>query len=682
MGHLPGMAFIKDLESRYIYVNQAYENMLRATEGEWLQRQAGAFLDAETATRLEEDDKKVLARESYVRGVQQVVHKDGGKVHYLEVVKFPLRRKGEIIAIGGYATDITRRQRAERALLDSEQSYRIMAEYTYDWETWVGADGLVRFVSPASEEITGYPREYFVESAAFIESVIHIDDLQAYRTLMQQMVEGSEQGHLEFRVVRPDGRERWVNMRVRRVHDHKGGYLGLRMSCRDFTDRKLLELRLHHEAFHDPLTKLPNRSLCLDRITQALERSKRRENYHYAVIFLDLDRFKIINDSLGHSVGDQLLVEVSQRLQQSIRSLDTVARLGGDEFVILLEEITSMREAIRIVQRLRQEVQEPCNIMGHDVHVTASIGIVLSPAIYDRPEDLLRNANIAMHRAKDMGRNRIKVFNSRMLEEAVKLMRVENDLRNALERNELFLLYQPILALQSGDVTGLEALVRWRHPKKGVLTPDAFLDIAEDTGLIIPLGRWVLSQACTTMAAWRQEVEEAKRLTVNVNLTLKQLRHPSLVDDLERILEESQLPPENLKIEVPEMVLMDNPEVGIIMLNRIKSVGVQLSIDDFGAGYSSLNYLQRFPVNTLKVDNSFISRMGEEAGNCEIVRAVIALAHSLNLDVVAEGVEVEEQRTMLTSLDCESGQGFLFSRPVDHDIAGNLLLLRGPQSKS
>jgi len=674
MSHLPGIAFIKDTSGRYIYINEAYERQLPQDLGDWRRCTAWDFWEPDTAEQMTANDSQVLEGGRPRRVTETLKQKGGGQEFVHEILKFPIRVGGEIVALGGYAVDVSRHARTRKALMETEQSYRIVAEHTYDWETWIGPDGLVRYVSPACEEITGYPREQFFEDAAFVEQVVHLDDLQAFRSQLLRLQEGQEQGQLEFRVVRPDGRERWVNMRLRRVYDHKGEYLGLRASCRDFTDRKLLEMRLQHEAFHDPLTGLPNRSLCLDRITQALERSKRRDNYHYAVVFMDLDRFKIINDSLGHNVGDQLLVHVSRLLQENVRSLDTVSRLGGDEFVILLEEISSIREGIRIVKRLRNAVQTPCSLSGHDVHVTASIGIVLSPALYDRPEDLLRNANIAMHRAKELGRNRFKVFHSRMLEDAVRQMHLEHDLRRAMERNEFTLLYQPILSLHDGGITGLEALLRWRHPKRGLVEPAEFIEIAEDTGILVPLGEWVLREACTRMAAWQQEVPETRDLTMSVNLSRKQLRHPALLYRLADILEETGLPPRSLKLEVPENALMDNPEVAVVMLGRLKALGVQLSIDDFGAGYSSLSYLQRFPIDTLKVDRGFIGRMNQSKGNREVVRAVIALAHGLNLDVVAEGVEAEEQRVVLADLNCESGQGYLFSRPLDEEIAGNLLL--------
>jgi len=440
----------------------------------------------------------------------------------------------------------------------------------------------------------------------------------------------------------------------------------------DITDRKQLEGQLAHMAFHDPLTGLPNRTLCLDRIRQAIERSKRRDNYQYAVIFLDLDRFKVINDSLGHHMGDRLLEGVSRRLRDCVRGLDTVARLGGDEFVVLLEETGSNREIVRIVKRMRTAVSDVFVFCDHDIHVTCSMGIVISPALYDKPEELLRNANIALHRAKSEGRNRFKVFNTRMLEDAIRLMDLENDLRLALRHGEFFLDYQPILALRDRRLTGFEALVRWQRPGKGVIAPMEFIPVAEDTGLIVPLGLWVLTEACQTMAAWQKHFPGAKAMSMSVNLSAKQLAQPTMVEDVERILRATGLDPRSLKLEITESVIMDNPEVSILRLKRLKALGVRLSVDDFGTGYSSLSYLQRFPIDTLKVDRAFVSDI-EANENRKIVGAVVALAHSLGLDVVAEGVELETQSDVLEGFSCEAGQGFLFSRPVCQEEVERML---------
>jgi len=440
----------------------------------------------------------------------------------------------------------------------------------------------------------------------------------------------------------------------------------------DITDRKQLETQLAHMAFHDPLTGLPNRTLCLDRIRQALERSKRRDNYQYAVIFLDLDRFKVINDSLGHHMGDRLLENVARRLRECVRGLDTVSRLGGDEFVVLLEETGSYREIVRIVKRIRASMCEVFQICDHDIHVSASMGIVISPAIYDKPEELLRNANIALHRAKSEGRNRFKVFNTRMLEDAIRLMDLERDLRLALKHGEFFLDYQPILALRDRRLTGFEALVRWRRPGKGVVPPNEFIPVTEDTGLIVPLGLWVLEEACRTMVVWQQAFPAALGMTMSVNLSAKQLAQPMLVEDVERILRATGLDPRSLKLEITETVIMDNPEVSILRLKRLKGLGIRLSVDDFGTGYSSLSYLQRFPIDTLKVDRAFVSDI-DTTENRKIVGAVVALAHSLGLDVVAEGVELERQSDVLNEFSCEAGQGFFFSRPICQEDVERML---------
>lgn len=440
----------------------------------------------------------------------------------------------------------------------------------------------------------------------------------------------------------------------------------------DITDRKQLETQLAHMAFHDPLTGLPNRALCLDRIRQAIERAKRRGNYQYAVIFLDLDRFKVINDSLGHLMGDRLLENVAKRLRNCVRGLDTVARLGGDEFVLILEETGSQREVVRIIKRIRTAMTEVFPIADHDIHVSASMGVVISPALYDKPEELLRNANIALHRAKAQGRNRFKVFNSRMLEDAIRLMNLENDLRHALARQEFYLDYQPILALRDRRLTGFEALVRWRRPDRGVVPPLEFIPVAEETGLIVPLGLWILEEACRTMAGWLREFPECDGLAVSVNLSARQLSQPALVEDVERILRATGLDPRALKLEITETVIMDNPELSILRLKRLKALGIRLSVDDFGTGYSSLSYLQRFPIDTLKVDRAFVSDI-EMPENRKIVGAVVTLAHSLGLDVVAEGVEQETQTTVLNSFACEAGQGFLFSHPLGREDVEKLL---------
>ncbi|SNS02347.1 diguanylate cyclase (GGDEF) domain-containing protein [Humidesulfovibrio mexicanus] len=434
-------------------------------------------------------------------------------------------------------------------------------------------------------------------------------------------------------------------------------------------ERVEFEAKLRHQAMYDPLTGLANRTLALDRIQQALTRCKRRDDVFYAVVIMDLDRFKVINDSLGHSVGDQVLEAVARRIVGTLRGLDTVARFGGNEFILLLEELATPGEAIRIVKRLRGVIMAPVPVAGHEVQTSASFGIVLSPNTFERAEDLLQSAAIALHAVKQSGRGRFKVFTPRMLLHAVERLTLEQELRRALEQGQFVVHYQPIWDLSSTRLVGFEALVRWAHPERGMVGPGSFIALAEETGIILDLGRVVLTRACADLAEWRERDPAARKLFVAVNLSNKQFCQHTLVEQVSEILRRTRLPADRLKLEITESTIMVNAESALVMLKRLKALGVQISIDDFGTGYSSLSYLQRFPVDTLKVDRSFVGRLGLDPENQEIVRAIVALAHSLGLDVVAEGVEESGQAAMLRALGCECVQGFYFSRPLDVDRA-------------
>jgi len=448
--------------------------------------------------------------------------------------------------------------------------------------------------------------------------------------------------------------------------------MALAMDVRE-AERVEFEQKLRHQAMYDHLTGLANRTLAVDRIQQALERFKRRDDVYYAVVAMDLDRFKVINDSLGHAFGDKVLEAVARRIVNTLRGLDTVARFGGNEFILLLEELATPGEAIRIIKRLRQAIMEPMEIEGREVQTSASFGIVLSPNTFDRAEELLQSATIALHFVKASGRGRFKVFTPRMLLHAQERMSLEQEMRQALERDEFVVHYQPIWDLASTDMVGFEALVRWQHPERGLVGPGSFITLAEETGIILDLGRLVLERACKDLAGWRANDPSARRLFMAVNLSNKQFMQFSLVDQVAGILESTGLPPDRLKLEITESNIMVNAESALVMLHRLKALGVQISIDDFGTGYSSLSYLQRFPVDTLKVDRSFVGRLGLDPENHEIVRAIVALAHSLGLNVVAEGVEEVGQASMLHKLGCECVQGFYFSRPLEHAHAGEAI---------
>lgn len=441
----------------------------------------------------------------------------------------------------------------------------------------------------------------------------------------------------------------------------------------DITKRKQVEAQLLHDAFHDSLTGLANRALFIERLGHVIQQKKRRKDYLFAVLFLDVDRFKVINDSLGHMVGDQLLIAITDRLKRCLRSSDTFARLGGDEFAVLLEGNQDDSEATQIVERIQQELKSPFNLNGQEVFATASIGVLLSTTDYDQPEELLRDADTAMYRAKARGKARHEVFDIAMHDHALTLLQLETDLRRAVDNQEFQLYYQPIVSLTSNTIIGFEALVRWQHPKRGLIFPAEFIPLADETGLIIPLGWWVLQEACRQMRAWQAQFPLNLPLTISVNLSVKQFTQPELVEQITRIIYETNLDARSLRLELTESTLLENVESLTAVFSQLKALGISLYLDDFGTGYSSLSYLHRFPINTLKIDRSFVSRMGCSNESWEIVRAITMLAHALGMDVIAEGVETREQLAQLSVFQCKYAQGYFFSKPLDGATVGAMI---------
>jgi diguanylate cyclase (GGDEF)-like protein len=396
------------------------------------------------------------------------------------------------------------------------------------------------------------------------------------------------------------------------------------------------------------------------------------------VLFLDLDRFKVINDSLGHFIGDQLLVGIARRLESSLRPGDTVARLGGDEFTVLLEDLNSVTEAIDVANRLQNSLSAPFSLDGREVFTTVSIGIAFSTIGYEHPDDVLRDADTAMYRAKMLGKDRHEVFDKAMHARALNLLQLENDLRRAIDRQELVLHYQPIVSLNSGRIKGFEALVRWRHPQRGYISPMDFVPIAEETGLIIPIGQWVFEEACRQVKEWQEQLPQFSSLQMSINLSNRQFAQADLIEQIRNTLLRLDVKPSCIKLEITESMMMQNVESAIDMLKQIRGLGIELSMDDFGTGYSSLNYLRRFPISTLKIDRSFVSQMTGENDNAEIVKTILMLATNLNMNVVAEGIETESQLAQLCRLACGYGQGFLFSKPLDAHDARAFLMKSGP----
>jgi diguanylate cyclase (GGDEF)-like protein len=438
--------------------------------------------------------------------------------------------------------------------------------------------------------------------------------------------------------------------------------------------RVLEETKEHfrHAAFHDSLTGLPNRAMFTELLKAEMESSKRRDAHMFAVLFLDLDRFKNINDSLGHTHGDLLLVAFAERLERILRPVDTLARFGGDEFAILLSGMSDATDAVRVAQRIQDELSQPFVLDKNSAFASSSIGIALSSSGYDRPEDILRDADTAMYRAKENGKARYEVFDHGMHARAVSRLQLESDLRQAVEQKQFCVYYQPIICLQSGRLAGFEALVRWNHPRRGLVSPADFIPVAEETGLIVPIGEWVLHEACRHIRQCQLAHASHRSLSLSVNLSARQVAQPDLLDRIKEALTNSKLNPHCLKLEITESVVMENAEAAALMFKQLRLLGVQLSIDDFGTGYSSLSYLHRFPLNYLKIDRSFVSRLTTDHDNA-IIRTISTLAHNLGMEVIAEGIETEEQYRQLRMLGCEYGQGFLFSHPVDDQGVRRLL---------
>ncbi len=554
-------------------------------------------------------------------------------------------------------------QRHMERLRESEERFRSAFDHATIGMGVVSLEGCWLQVNRSLCDIFGYGEDELVSKE--FRALSCRDDMVGADEHLQRLVRGEiSSHHAEMRFVHRQGHEVWALLGASVVRDSQGSPLHLIFQIQDITDRKRAEEQLLHDAFHDALTGLPNRALFMDHVKMAIQRSRRNGDRLFAALFFDLDRFKVINDSLGHMVGDQLLVGVARRLEACLRPGDTVARLGGDEFVILLEELAGDDDAIEVARRVQETVTQPFNIGGHEVFTTASIGIAPSATGYERAEDLLRDADTAMYRAKLLGKNRHVVFDKAMHDRAVELLQMETDLRRAVERGEFFLQYQPIVSLATGRVSSYEALVRWQHPERGLIPPAGFIPVAEETGLIVPLGLWVLQEACRQMSRWQNEQSVGHEVTISVNLSGKQFSQADLMGQVSGVLRQTGLAPSSLKLEITESMVMENIETAIDTLGQLRSLGVGLAIDDFGTGYSSLSYLHRFPIDTLKIDRSFVTRMTENSENAEIVRTIVTLARSLEMCVVAEGIEQMEQLAQLRALDCDYGQGYLFSRPV------------------
>ena len=564
------------------------------------------------------------------------------------------------------------RTHAVRALRESEERYQRLVELSPD-AIIVHADSRIVFINTAGMRLLGATNREQLLGLPIL-NFIHHDFRDSVENRINRLVEeGVEVPFAEEKLIRLDGT--LLDAEVAAVTFIYQDQPAVQVVARDISARKHAEERLFHDAFHDPLTGLPNRSLFLEHLKHAAERTKRPKGYLFAVLFLDLDRFKNINDSLGHPAGDQLLQTIARRLENCLRQVDIVARFGGDEFAVLLDGLDDPSDAVRVAERIQQKLRTPLILNGHEVFTSASIGIAISSRGYQHTQEIIRDADTAMYRAKAMGKARHEIFDTQMHAHAVTLLQLETDLRRAVERNEFSVHYQPIVSLSDAELYGFEALLRWNHPERGLIMPTEFISIAEETGVIIQLGRWILHESCRQVSAWEREFPTVKNLILSVNISGKQFAQPDLFQQVEGALRETGFNPHQLQLEITESAVIENPATVTEVLMKLRGLGIALSMDDFGTGYSSLSYLHRFPINTLKIDRSFISSQVAPT-DTGIVRTIIMLAHDLGLKVVAEGVETAEQLNYLQGLNCEFGQGYLFSPPLASSAVSEFLMAK------
>ncbi|GAC1537805.1 MAG: EAL domain-containing protein [Myxococcales bacterium] len=666
------LVFTYDLAGRIVSANPATARVLGYRREELATLEVARLIAPEHLAAVREAIATQIGS-PFATAIVKASARDGRQIA-LELRARLVHERGRPVAIACIGRDVASPAAAATRLQESEERYALAARGANDglWD-WDLRSGAVYF-SPRWKAMLGIPEERGFSDAAEWLGRVHTDDRARVEAALAQHLE-ARTPHLEVehRMRHDDGGFRWMLVRGLAVREEGGRPTRIAGSLTDITDRKVAEEKLLHDALHDGLTGLPNRSLFMDRLSQAMAFERRRDGYRYAVLFLDIDRFKTVNESLGHFQGDRLLVAVARRLTACVRDGDTVARLGGDEFVILLADFPDPQEPLRVAKRIHDELAPPHDLDGNVVFATASIGVAMGDRLYQKPVEILRDADTAMYRAKDLGRAHHVVFQPSMHARARQVLQLEADLRRAIDQGELHLTYQPVISLSDGAVAGCEALCAWEHPSRGAIQASEFIPVAEETGLIVPLGEWVLREACRAAKAWTARLPGDASFSMAVNISARQLLDAPLIDHVRAALEESGLRGPTLRLEVTESMIMEHAGPATLVLNQLRSLDVHLLLDDFGTGYSSLGYLHNFRFDTLKIDRSFVSRSDQGGRQAAIVRTIVGLARALGMEVVAEGVETSQQVAQLQALGCDFGQGFYFSRPIPADAFGQLL---------
>jgi diguanylate cyclase (GGDEF)-like protein/PAS domain S-box-containing protein len=612
-----------------------------------------------------------IERQGQVRNAEVRMRRRDGSPIWVSISARVVRNSANSVAhFEGSLYDITAQKTAEQALQRSEQRYRLLVDHS-QVGVFINENGRYTYVNNAFAKMLGYSEAEFVQLS--YRDIFPPEELAAADERFEKRLRGETvPDNYESSLLHKDRKTRVIVTQSIGIIDLEDRRLMIG-TVRDITDQKRFEAQLHHNATHDPLTGLPNRTLFIQRLSQAMEQGRHRSTPSYAVLFVDLDSFKVVNDSLGHALGDRLLIEVAKRLKQCVGPWDTIARHGGDEFTILVDQMEHPQDAVEVAERIQAELMHPIQLGGNEIYTNSSIGIAPGSPQYQTTDEVLRDADTAMYQAKAAGKAGYVIFDQTMYARARARLQLETELRQALDNGEFRVYYQPIVTVTDKLITGFEALLRWQHPRRGLLLPEEFLHVAEETGLILPIGWWVLQKACRQAHNWRQRYPDTKTLSISVNLAHKQFMHTSLPEQIASALQETRLEPSALHLEITETIFLENPRVAETRLRQIKKLGARLHLDDFGTGYSSLSYLSALPLDTLKIDRLFIADAHVNPKHAAMVRTIIELARDLNMETVAEGVENEEQISLLSKFGCQFAQGFLFAPALESRAAEQLL---------